>query len=314
MDLNLDKALEMIIEKVKNWFDVFVSMLPNMAAAIVIMIAFIVLAKLGALMVRKIFKKTSSNVALKNLFSTTIYYAIIGIGLFIILGVLKLDKAVTSLLAGVGILGLALGFAFQDITANFVSGIIIAFRRPFMLGDIVEVNDIMGIAARTNLRVTVIETFQGQEVYIPNKDVLQSPIYNFTTLGKRRIDLAVGVSYGDDLEKVESLVKETIKNLDGIIDPENTIFDYEEFGSSSINFNVRFWIEYPDQPGFLQLRNQAIKAIKQAFDENDITIPFPIRTLDFGIKGGEKLSEMPLSLAGGKKEIAASQDGEKKGE
>jgi len=314
MDLNLDKALEMIIEKVKNWFDVFVSMLPNMAAAIVIMIAFIVLAKLGALMVRKIFKKTSSNVALKNLFSTTIYYAIIGIGLFITLGVLKLDKAVTSLLAGVGILGLALGFAFQDITANFVSGIIIAFRRPFMLGDIVEVNDIMGIAARTNLRVTVIETFQGQEVYIPNKDVLQSPIYNFTTLGKRRIDLAVGVSYGDDLEKVESLVKETIKNLDGIIDPENTIFDYEEFGSSSINFNVRFWIEYPDQPGFLQLRNQAIKAIKQAFDENDITIPFPIRTLDFGIKGGEKLSEMPLSLAGGKKEIAASQDGEKKGE
>ncbi|MCB2208616.1 MAG: mechanosensitive ion channel [Bacteroidetes bacterium] len=295
MDLNLDKALEMIIDKIKNWFDVFVSMLPNMAAAVILLIVFIVLAKLGAMMVKKIFSKTSDNVALKNLFSTTVQYTIIGLGIFIILGILKLDKAVTSLLAGVGIIGLALGFAFQDITANFVSGIIIAFRRPFMLGDIVEVNDIMGIASRTNLRVTVIKTFQGQEVYIPNKDVLQSPIYNFTTLGKRRIDLTVGVSYGDDLEKVESLVKEAIKKLDGIIDPENTIFDYEEFGSSSINFNIRFWIEYPDQPGFLQLRNQAIKAIKQAFDENDITIPFPIRTLDFGIKGGQKLSDMQLS-------------------
>jgi small conductance mechanosensitive channel len=296
MDLNLDKALEMIIEKVKNWFDVFVSMLPNMAAAIMILIVFIVLAKLGSLTVRKIFKKTSSNIALKNLFATTIYYTIIGIGLFIILGVLKLDKAVTSLLAGVGILGLALGFAFQDITANFVSGVIIAFRRPFKLGDIVEVNDIMGIATRTNLRVTIINTFQGQEVYIPNKDVLQSPIYNFTTLGKRRIDLAVGVSYGDDLEKVETLVLDTIKKIDGVINPDDTIFDYTEFGSSSINFNIRFWIEYPDQPGFLACRNNAVKAIKKVFDENDITIPFPIRTLDFGIKGGEKLSEMPLSL------------------
>lgn len=295
----MDKSLEMILDKVKTWFDLFISMLPNMAVAVLLLIVFIVLAKLGAMMVKKIFSKTSDNVALRNLFSTTVQYTIIGIGIFIILGILKLDKAVTSLLAGVGIMGLALGFAFQDITANFISGIIIAFRRPFMLGDIVEVHDIMGIASRTNLRVTVIETFQGQEVYIPNKDVLQSPIYNFSTLGKRRIDLMVGVSYGEDLEKVESLVLETIKKLDGIIDPENTIFDYKEFGSSSINFNIRFWIKYPDQPGFLEVRNQAIKAIKQVFDENEITIPFPIRTLDFGIKGGEKLSEMPLSLSGG---------------
>jgi small conductance mechanosensitive channel len=154
----------------------------------------------------------------------------------------------------------------------------------------------MGRASRTNLRTTVIKTFQGQEVYIPNKDVLQSAIYNYTVLGKRRVDLKVGVSYGDDLNAIESLVIETTKELKGIIDPENIIFDYEEFGSSSINFNIRFWIEYPDEPGFLAVRNSAIMAIKNAFDNNGITIPFPIRTLDFGVKGGEKLSEMNLSV------------------
>jgi small conductance mechanosensitive channel len=211
--------------------------------------------------------------------------------------VLKLDKAVTSLLAGVGIVGLALGFAFQDITANFVSGIILAFRRPFHLGDIVKISNIMGSVSRTNLRTTVIKTFQGQEVYIPNKDVLQSAIFNFSVLGKRRIDLVVGVSYGESLKKVESLVLETMKNIEGVIDHENIIFDYEEFGSSSINFNIRFWIEYPDEPGFLAVRNKAIMAIKKTFDENGITIPFPIRTLDFGIKGGSKLSEMQLSVS-----------------
>jgi len=297
LDINFAKSLEMITIKLKDWFELFVSMLPNMAVSLILLIVFIVLAKLSAKLFKKVFSKTSDNSALKNLFSTTIFYTILGIGLFIILGVLKLDKAVTSLLAGVGIVGLALGFAFQDISANFVSGIILAFRKPFTIGDVVEISNVMGIATRTNLRTSVIKTFQGQEVYIPNKDVLQSAIYNYSVLGKRRIDLTVGVSYGENLKKVESLVLKTIKKMEGVIDHENIIFDYEEFGSSSINFNIRFWIEYPDQPGFLGFRNQAIKSIKQAFDENGITIPFPIRTLDFGIKGGEKLSEMQLSVS-----------------
>lgn len=297
ININFAKSLEMITDKLKGWFEMFVSMLPNMAVSLILLIVFIVLAKLSAKLFKKVFSKTSENIALRNLFSTTIFYTILGIGLFIILGVLKLDKAVTSLLAGVGIVGLALGFAFQDISANFVSGIILAFRKPFTIGDVVEINNIMGIATRTNLRTSVIKTFRGQEVFIPNKDVLQSAIYNYSVLGKRRIDLSVGVSYGENLKKVESLVLETIQKIEGVIDHENTIFDYEEFGSSSINFNIRFWIEYPDQPGFLGLRNRAIKAIKQAFDENGITIPFPIRTLDFGIKGGEKLSAMQLSVS-----------------
>ncbi len=152
----------------------------------------------------------------------------------------------------------------------------------------------MGKVSRTNLRATIVQTFQGQEVYIPNKDVLQSNITNYSILGHRRIDLIVGVSYGDDLSKVESLVLETIHSMDGVIRKEDTVFDYTEFGSSSINFNIRFWIEYPDQPGFLSMRNAAIKNIKNAFDQHEITIPFPIRTLDFGIKGGEKLSQMNL--------------------
>jgi len=216
MNINIAKPIETITDKLSGWFETFVSMLPNMAVSLILLIVFVVLAKLASKLFKKIFSKTSDNSALRNLFATTIFYAIMGIGLFIILGVLKLDKAVTSLLAGVGIVGLALGFAFQDITANFVSGIILAFRKPFTLGDILEISNIMGIARRTNLRTTVIYTFQGQEVYIPNKDLLQSAIYNFSVLGKRRIDLAVGVSYGDDLKKVESLVLETIRNIEGV--------------------------------------------------------------------------------------------------
>jgi small conductance mechanosensitive channel len=299
------EPINSVVQKLEGWLDTFINMLPNMAVTLLLLVIFLVLAKLGSKLFRKLFYKASNNEALGNLFSSIIYGSILSIGLFIMLGVLGLNKALTSILAGIGVIGLALGFAFQDIAANFVSGIILAFRRPFKIGEVIEVKDVMGTVTRTGLRDTAIETFQGQEVYIPNKDFLQHAFYNFSVLGKRRIDLTVGVSYADDLEKVEEVVLNTIKKLDGVIDKDMIVFDYAEFDSSSINFNIRFWIEFPGEPSYLAMRSKAVKAIKSAFDEQDITIPFPIRTLDFGIKGGQKLSEVKLNMNGVNKEMSS---------
>ncbi|GAB3337059.1 hypothetical protein GCM10027429_21110 [Marivirga atlantica] len=292
------RPLDQVTDKVMTWWDTFIDMVPNMFVSVILFLIFLLLAKAGQKLFVKVFNRSSNNQALENLFSTIIYYAILGLGLFIILGILKLDKAVTSLLAGVGVIGLALGFAFQDIAANFVSGIMLAFRKPFAIGDIVKLSDFMGTVSRTNLRVTVVETWQGQEVYIPNKDVLSSPIVNYSILGERRIDLAVGVSYADSLEQVQEIIEKTLKGLEGVIRHDDMIFTYYEFGDSSINFEIKFWIKYPKNPSYLEMRSKAIKAIKKAFDEEGITIPFPIRTLDFGIKGGQTLSEMQIHQAG----------------
>ena len=299
MNFTIENIIETVLGKVETWWETLISMIPNMAVAILVLLFFIVLSRYGAKLFRRLFYETSKRKSLTNLFTTIVQYSILGIGIFIVLSILQLNKAVTSILAGVGIIGIALGFAFQDIAANFISGIILAFRTPFKVGDIIEVKDIMGTVLGTNLRVTLLETFTGQKVFIPNRDVLQNPISNYTDLGKRRIDMSVGVSYGDDLEKVQSVVLETIKNVDGVIDHENTVFDYEEFGDSSIVFNIRFWIDYPGKPGYFTVKTNAIIALKKALDENNIMIPFPIRTMDFGIRGGEKLSEMKIALANG---------------
>ncbi len=292
----MGEPIQAVIQKLEGWLDSFISLIPNMAVTLLLLIIFLVLARLGSKLFKKLFSKTSNNKALEQLFSTVIYAAILGIGLFIMLGVLGLNRALTAILAGIGVIGLALGFAFQDIAANFLSGIILAFRRPFKRGDIIEVKDIMGKVTRTDLRVTIIETFQGQEVDVPNKDFLQHAFYNFSVLEKRRIDLAVGVSYGEDLEKVEEVVLSAIRNMEGVIDHDKIVFDYAEFDSSSINFNIRFWIEYPGEPSYFSMKSKAIKAIKSTFDEHGISIPFPIRTLDFGIKGGQKRSQMELNM------------------
>ncbi|MEX0648198.1 MAG: mechanosensitive ion channel family protein [Balneolaceae bacterium] len=205
---------------------------------------------------------------------------------------LNLDGTVTSLLAGAGIIGLALGFAFQDIAANFISGVLLSTRHPFGIGDIIETNEFFGTVQKLNLRNTIILTPQGQIVYIPNKAVFENPFTNYTKNGERRIDLACGISYGDDLEKVKEVTLKAVSGIEHRDKNRDVEFFYSEFGDSSINFLVRFWVNFHLHKDFWEPQSEAIMAIKKAFDDNDIMIPFPIRTLDFGIKGGEKLNTM----------------------
>ena len=292
MDIN--QAFELIIDKLSVWVQEFILLLPNIALAAVIMVFGIMISKFIRKYIRKIFKKVFHNEALINLFTSLVYVFLLGVTLFVALSVLQLDKAVTSILAGAGIIGLALAFAFQDIAANVMSGIVISIRRPLRIGDIVKVKDHMGVIVEINLRDSVIKTFQGQMVIIPNKDLLQNPIENYSLMGKRRMDLTVGVSYGEDLERVRDITLKAVADIEGTTDDEITFF-YQEFGDSSINFDIRIWVNTAEQVEFLQVKSDAVMRIKKAFDLNNITIPFPIRTLDFGIKGGQPLSEVMIN-------------------
>tara|TARA_Y100000296_G_C5157984_1_gene250203 strand:+ start:75 stop:785 length:711 start_codon:yes stop_codon:yes gene_type:complete len=227
----------------------------------------------------KVLPKISKNEAVTSLLDTIIYFIIILIGFFVSLEILHLDKTVTSLLAGAGVLGLALGFAFQEIASNFVSGIFIAFREPYKLGDIVQLDQHFGKITNINLRTTSITTFQGLEIIIPNKHMFTKPFTNFTTTPKRRIDIEVGVSYEDDLEKVEKVTKEALLNINEIIKDEEPEVFFKEFADSSINLVARIWIHYPENQAFLRARHKAIINIKKHYDKNGISIPFPIRTI-----------------------------------
>ncbi len=222
--------------------------------------------------------------------------AVMTAGLFVALGILDLDKTVTSLLAGVGIIGLALGFAFKDALANFLSGIYITLKSTVNVGNIIKFGDHYGTVQAIGLRAIKMRTFQGQEVVIPNRKIFEDVYIHFTVYGERRIDLNVGVSYGDDLQKVEDLTLQAIKSIDFLMKDKPVDLYYQEFGNSSINFVVRYWVKFEKQTDYLRALHEGIKRIKSTYDENDITIPFPIRTLDFGIKGGKTLSEMTMNM------------------
>lgn len=291
-DLTMNNAYDLVVGKLETWMSTAIEMLPNLALALLVLIVFYVIGKMLRKFVRTLLEKATTNKTVIDLAETVMSVIIIGIGLFFALSILNLDGTVTSLLAGAGIIGLALGFAFQDIAANFISGLLLSIRHPFGIGDIIQSNDYYGTVQKLNLRNTIIKTPQGQIVYIPNKVVYENPFTNFTKNFERRIDLECGISYGDDLEKVKKVATEAIESIEKRMKNREVEFYFKEFGGSSINFVVRFWVDFRTNPDFWSPQSDAIMALKKAFDENDIMIPFPIRTLDFGIRGGEKLNTM----------------------
>lgn len=280
--------------KVTDWLEGLVQSLPNLIAALLVLLIFWGLARVVRKVVGRIAARVADQPEINRLIAAGAYGVVLGIGLVLALGVLQLDKTVTSLLAGAGIIGLALGFAFQDIAENFIAGIILNLRNQFTEGDIVESGDYMGVIERVQLRATVMRTFTGQRVLIPNAQVFKSPLINYTQPRMRRVDVEVGVSYGDDLEKAKRVALEAARGVPGRDETREVELYYTAFGDSSINFQLRFWIPFlARQTEYLEARSEAIIRIKKAFDGSGITIPFPIRTLDFGggAVGGVGFSE-----------------------
>lgn len=292
MNLDLTSAVKLLSEKITSWYELLVKSIPNVIVAFLVLILFFLVASVVRKIAGNIFYRVTKNKAVSNLMNTIFYTITLIIGLFICLEILNLEKTVTSILAGAGVIGLALGFAFQEIASNFVSGIFIAFRKPYRIDDIVKINDYFGEVTKINLRTTSITTFEGLEAIIPNKTMFTEAFLNYTTTAKRRVFLEVGVSYGDDLEKVKKITTEAIQKVSNRLENQDVEVYFKEFGASSINLVARYWIKYNKNTDFWKARDEGIFNIKKAYDTNDIMIPFPIRTLDFGIKGGEKLSSM----------------------
>lgn len=288
----MQEIIDIVWDKLVSWGKTIVAMFPNFILALVVLVAFYFLGRLAKQLMTKTLPRVFHNRELIRIFGKISNIIVLTIGVMIALNILDLDQTVTSVLAGAGIIGLALAFAFQDLAANFVSGFAMASKRPFEIGNIVEVNDVQGVVAAINLRTTEINTFEGNTVIIPNKDIYQNNIVNYQKTRKRRVDLEVGVSYGDDLRKAKKVAIESIEDMPYLLEHEDITVFYKEFGGSSVNFEIRFWVPYGEQQQYLEGRDEAIIRIKEAFDREGLTIPFPIRTLDFGVVGGEKLNEV----------------------
>lgn len=251
-------------------------LLLRLVLALLILVLFVQLGKLAKNMMRKALSPGRVNLSrlLRDMILASVKNLIVLLGALIALS--QLGISLGPLLAGLGIAGFIIGFALQDSLSNFVSGMMILIYRPFDVGDFVEVAGVQGKVHKMSLVNTTFLTIDNRKLVMPNNMVWQSVITNYTDQATRRVDLTFGIAYGDDINKAETVIQETLQTFDAILDEPETIVRVHELGDSSVNIVVRPWVRTDD---YWETYWGLTKAIKMAFDKAGITIPFPQRDL-----------------------------------
>lgn len=278
---SVSESLRGIWDKLASWLDSLILNLPNFILAVIVFLLFLLGAKyIGKLFDNLLSHKVKHN-SIRSITVKIFKVIIVLIGFFIALGLLNLDTILTSVLAGAGVVGLAIGLALQGTLNNTFSGIILSFLPEIQIGDWIENNGYAGTVVEINLRSIIIKEADNNLVVIPNSQVIDAPFKNFSRTRRSRIMVDCGVAYDSDLEFVKELTTRIIAETFPQNGIEEVEFMYQEFGDSSINFVVRFWSNVSKKRDILLAQSKAIIAIKKVYDQNGINIPFPIRTIDF---------------------------------
>jgi small conductance mechanosensitive channel len=268
-----------VSERVLGWLDAMVVNLPNILIAVLLFTLSFWLSKNIQGWINKLLKGKIEQTSVRRLISNLASILVVSVGLILALGVLNLDSVLKSILAGAGVLGLAVGLALQGTLANSFSGIFLAVKDILNVGDWVETNGYSGQVIEIDLRNTKIKEADNNIIVIPNKMVVDSPFKNYGLTQRIRTIVKCGVSYDSDLEEVKKIAISSIKENYPTETGEQIEFHYLEFGDSAINFQIRFWIDAKAKLSILEAKSEAIMVIKKAFDKAGIEIPFPIRTL-----------------------------------
>ncbi len=272
VEMNFAHLVEILVKKLMTWLEDGAAMLPNLVIAIIVCFLFLFIANVAKRLAHRGFSRMSDNRTVTSLVSGLIYIVVAAIGIFMALGVLNLDKAVASLLAGVGVLGLALGFAFQEIASNFISGIFIAVTRPYNVGDVVEVKGNSGLVDNISLRTTCMLTDDGQLVDIPNKDMFTSALKNYTLNRKQRLGVSLNISFLSDLAKAKQVTEESLKTLQPTYPGVKFDVYFPSFNDLGAKLQIYYWVPMPAQISSLQLATDVLMNVKRDLQKNEIII------------------------------------------
>jgi small conductance mechanosensitive channel len=281
------RDVEVDVTDPASWWEVLQEAAETLAAGFIarlplIAIAFVVLV-LGLVAVRYLVRWTESglrraraDVAVQRLVSNVLRVVLVLLLLLFAMSLVGIQ--VGAVLAGLGLAGLALAFALQNILENFVAGILILIRKPFRPGDQIESQEFAGTVEDIDLRVTRIRDFDDEIVLIPNATVFTEPIVNLTRMGRRRTRVIVGIDYRDDHDHAQQVLAGAVREVEGVLAaPEPEVLCLE-LGDSSVDFEVSYWT-LPQMREVRFVRDRVLRACKTAVEDAGMTIPWPIRTL-----------------------------------
>ncbi len=270
--------LENAQDRARGLIDQTVDALPRIGIALAVLLVAWLIARLVRYLLERRWAR-SRTTSFADVMPKLVAWTIVALGLLAALTLAFPSVDPVDVLAGLGVISIAAGFAFQDIFSNLLSGLLLIMRQPFVAGDQITVDAHQGTVESITIRETSIKTFDGRRILIPNKDVYQNAICIQTAHPAVRTSVVVGCSYDDDLERAARTALDALGQTEGVLEDPGPEAYFTDFGDSSINLDLRYWSD-PHQAEIRHTQHHVIVAVKAAFDEAGLDIPWPIRTLD----------------------------------
>lgn len=268
IDLNPAKALE----RIDAWLDGFVRLLPNLVIAIIFTVIVWFVAKwIGGLIKRTATSRERSN--LGDVLGSFARWAVFLFGLLIAMTIVVPSLSPGDLIAGLGVSSVAIGFAFKDILQNWLAGLLILFRQPFEVGDQIAVGGYEGAVERIESRATIIKTYGGQRVVIPNSDIYTDAVTVRTAYDQIRNEYDIGIGYGDDLEDARAEILAAVKSVEGVSDDPGAETLIWGLDASWVTVRARWW-QASDRKSMVNIKSNVMIAVKYALDDKGIDMPY----------------------------------------
>lgn len=273
--------MEKMVSILNSYWETFLYLLPKIAIAVIVFIIILIIASKISQLVRKAASLRMDDPLIVNFLGRITRWSLIVSGLILCMFLLGLGGIAGGLIAGAGVSAIIIGFAFKDIGENFLAGIILAFSRPYNIGDKVETGSTYGIVRALDLRNTHIKTFDGKDVYVPNAMVLKNPLINYTRDGFLRYEFLVGIDYDDNIQHAIEVILKAVSSVEGVLAGDKAPqVQINELSTSTINLIVYIWTDTFDRTkDDLQIKTEVMNETKKALIENKITMPADILEL-----------------------------------
>ncbi len=268
----IDINPEVALQRVDSWVDGAVRMLPNIVTALIVMLAFWGLALLARALAGK-WARHRGRDNLGEMLGGFTKWAVLSLGFLLAATILVPTLSAGDVIAGLGIGSVAIGFAFKDILQNWLAGLLILLRQPFENGDQIEINGHEGTVEKVASRATLIRTYDGERVVIPNSDIYTNVVRVKTAYEKRRSQYDVGIGYGDDIERARAAIAKALADIPAVeADPAPEVLAWD-LAASWITLRVRWWTD-TRRANIVHARAAVITAIRAALDKERIDMPY----------------------------------------
>lgn len=260
------------IDQVDSWVDGAIKLLPNFTVALVVLLIAFVLGSIFRIFIRRqLIRRDRSN--LGEVLGSLVKWCVVLVGFLLAATIVMPSLKPGDLIAGLGVGSVAIGFAFKDILQNWLAGLLILLRQPFEIGDQIKVADFEGTVHRIETRATLIDTYDGQRVVMPNSDIYTNAVLVKTAHAKRRSDYEIGIGYSDNIGEACDVIRQAVATVEGVEQSPAPEALPWELAASWVAIRARWWTNSV-QTDVTHVRARVIQSVKEALDEAGIDMPF----------------------------------------